>query len=57
MSGILLSDSEENELYVLLKPQETGLPEALKGLLRRVEQSLYGRLTIEEIERLSSRFS
>jgi hypothetical protein len=57
MGGILLSDSEENELYVLLKPREAGLVEALRELLRRVERSLYGRLTIEEIERLSQRFS
>ncbi|MGO9412980.1 MAG: hypothetical protein ACLQCB_19805 [Spirochaetia bacterium] len=57
MGGIFLSDSEEDELYVLLKPREAGLPEALKDLLRRVERSLYARLTIEEIERLSGRFS
>lgn len=57
MGGIFLSDSEEDELYVLLKPREAGLPEALKDLLRRVERSLYARSTIEEIERLSGRFS
>ncbi len=57
MGEILLSDSEENELYVLLKPREAGLVNALRELLRRVERSLYGRLTIEEIERLSQRFS
>jgi hypothetical protein len=56
MAGILLSDSEENELYVLLKPREAGLAEALRELLRKVERSLYQRLTIEEIERLSARF-
>ena len=44
MGGIFLSDSEEDELYVLLKPREAGLPEALKDLLRRVERSLYARL-------------
>lgn len=57
MGGTYLSDSEENELYVLLKPRETGLPEPLRDLLRRVERSLYERLTIEEIEGLSQRFS
>ncbi len=57
MSGILLSDAEENELYVLLKPREAGLPRPLADLLRRVERSLYQRLTVEEIERMSARFS
>lgn len=57
MAGIFLSDNEENELYVLLKPKEAGLGEELRELLRRVERSLYQRLTIEEIERLSGRFS
>ncbi len=57
MAGILLSDIEENELYVVLKPREAGLAEVLRDLLRRVERSLYQRLTIEEIERLSGRFS
>jgi hypothetical protein len=57
MGTVFLSDSEEDELYVLLKPREAGLPEGLKDLLRRVERSLYARLTIEDIERLSARFS
>jgi hypothetical protein len=57
MSGIVLSDSEENELYALLKPRETVLPGVLGDLLRRVERSLYQRLTIEDIERLSRGFS
>ncbi|HVP19768.1 MAG TPA: hypothetical protein VMU36_12290 [Spirochaetia bacterium] len=57
MSGLELSDSEEIELYVLLKPREAALQAALAGLLRRIERSLYQRMTIEEIERLSGRFS
>ncbi len=57
MGGIFLSDSEENELYVMLKPRESDLPEPLKVLLRRVEKSLYQRMTIEDIEGLSARFS
>jgi len=57
MNGILLSDTEENELYVLLNAQEAGLSDTLKNLLRRVERSLYQRLTIEDIERLLGGFS
>lgn len=56
MSGIELSDGEEIELYVLLKPGETSLTAPLISLLRRIERSLYQRMTIEEIERLSGRF-
>ena len=57
MSGLALSESEETELYVLLKPREGSLDPALVQLLRRLEKSLYERLTIEEMERLSSRFA
>ncbi|MGA2614975.1 MAG: hypothetical protein ABSG38_16180 [Spirochaetia bacterium] len=57
MSATLLSDKEESELFVLLKPREAKLPEPLKDLLRRIERSLYQRLTIEEIEGLTARFS
>ncbi len=57
MAGIVLTDEEENELYILLKPREAGLAEVLRELLRKVERSLYQRLTIEEIELLSRRFS
>lgn len=55
MGGILLSDTEENELYVMLKPREAELPEPLKVLLRRVEKSLYERMTVEDIEGLNKR--
>ncbi|MGA2764331.1 MAG: hypothetical protein ABSG17_13300 [Spirochaetia bacterium] len=57
MRTIGLSDNEEVELYVLLKPRETQLVDPLRDLLRRVERSLYQRLTIEEIEGLSARFA
>jgi hypothetical protein len=56
VSEVLLSEEEEKELYVILKPMEGGLTEPLDGLLRRVEHSLFGRLTVEEIENLASRF-
>ncbi len=57
MSGLELSDAEEIELYVLLKPREPGLPGPLASLLRRIERSLYQRLTVEEIEGLAARFT
>jgi len=57
MSGLALSDSEETELYILLKPQEGRLDPALVQLLRRLEKSLYEKLTIEEMERLGARFA
>ena len=56
MSGVLLTEEDEMELYVILKPMEGGLAEPLEALLRRVEQSLFSRLTVEEIEILASRF-
>lgn len=57
MSEVFLSPPEESELYVLLKPRETGLPGPLADLLRRLEKSLFDRLTIEELEQLSRRFA
>lgn len=56
MSGVVLSNDEERELYVFLKPRESALETHLDGLLRRIEKSLFSRLTIEEIERLAERF-
>ena len=55
--GVVLSNDEERELYVILKPRESALESHLHGLLRRIEKSLFGRLTIEEIERLAERFA
>jgi transcriptional regulator GlxA family with amidase domain len=57
MNGLALSDSEETELYVLLKPREGRLDPALVQVLRRLEKSLYEKLTIEEMERLGARFA
>lgn len=56
MSGVVLTDDEEDELYVILKPRESELEGDLEALLRRIEKSLFGRLTIEEIEKLTQRF-
>jgi hypothetical protein len=56
MSGVVLSEEEEKELYVVLKPREGGLTGPLDELLRRVEQALFSRLTVGEIEQLSARF-
>jgi hypothetical protein len=54
--GVALTEKEEEDLYVLLKPRETDLEEPLLGLLQRIEKSLFERLTIEEIEGLAARF-
>ncbi len=56
MSGIALSDDESAELYVLLKPREAALTPPMTELLHRIEKALYGRLTIDEMERLCERF-
>ncbi len=45
---------EQTALYALLKGQEERLPAPLRRLLARLERELYGRLTIEELERLQS---
>jgi hypothetical protein len=57
VTGLLLSDNEQEELYVLLKPREDALSERLEAVLRRIEKALFERLTIEQIEALASRFS
>jgi hypothetical protein len=54
--AVTLSSDEERELYVILKPRENALQRELDGLLRRIEKSLFSRLTIEEIEKLAERF-
>jgi hypothetical protein len=56
VSGVVLSEEEEKELYVVLKPREGVLTGPLDELLRRVEQALFSRLTVGEIEQLSARF-
>lgn len=54
MSDLRLVPAEEEALYVVLKAREDRLAEPLHGLLRRLEQSLFQRLTIEQLEGLSS---
>ena len=56
MSGIILTEEEAEELYVILKPGEGALGEVLSQLLKKVENALFDRLTIEEIETLGKRF-
>ena len=56
MTGFILTDREQEELYVLLKPEEDTLTEPLTVVLRRIEKSLFQRLTIEQIEALAARF-
>ena len=50
-----LTDKEAEELFVILKPEEDRLVAELADLLDRIERSLYDRLTIEEMEHLTSR--
>jgi hypothetical protein len=57
LTSLDLSDREIEELYVLLKPREESLGDPLEGLLARLEQLLFDRLTIEQIEQLRLRFS
>lgn len=57
MSGPVLSESEEAELFILLKPREGALSGPLVQLLRRLEASLYDRMSVEEIEALCARFA
>ena len=57
MTGFILADREQEELYALLKPREDTLTEPLEELLRRIEKSLFQRLTIEQIEALAARFN
>jgi hypothetical protein len=55
VSGTSLSENEETELYLLLKPREGRLAPPLVHLLRGIESSLYARLTIEEMDALRAR--
>lgn len=56
MKELSIDSREQEELYVVLKPRESALPEVLSRLLRRIETELFQRLTIEEMEKLASRF-
>lgn len=57
MKPFSLSEAEIEELYILLKPREESLADALSALLARMESTLYDRLTIDQLERLRLRFS
>ena len=57
MSAGPLSDAEEEEIYVFLKAREDQLLAPLGGVLRRIERSLFDRLTVAEMERLVERSS
>ncbi len=57
MSAVSLTPQEEEELYVELKPQEATLTDPLQELLKRIEKSLFERLTIGELENLAARFA
>jgi hypothetical protein len=57
VSMLSISPEEAEELYSVLKPLEERLPPRLLVVLTRVERSLYERLTVQEIEGLSRRFS
>ena len=56
MNEVVLDAREQEELYVILKPREKEIVGQLGGLLRRLERALFQRLTIEEMEKLASRF-
>jgi len=54
--SVVLDAREQEALYVVLKPREGRLPSPLRAVLRRVEQALFDRLTIEELEGLAARY-
>ncbi len=55
-TNVVLDGQEQEALYVVLKPREGRLPPPLRAVLRRVEQALFDRLTIEELEGLAARY-
>jgi hypothetical protein len=57
VSAAPLAAGEEEEMYVFLKAREDELPASLEGVLRRIEKSLFDRLTVAEMERLVERSS
>lgn len=57
MSAAPLGSAEEEELYVFLKAREDELRAPLGAVLRRIEKSLFERLTVAEMERLVERSS
>jgi hypothetical protein len=57
LSGVSLSEEEQEQLYILLKPLEVRLDAQLTAVLVRIEKSLFARLTVGELEALASRFA
>jgi len=55
VNPVTLDPREQEELYIMLKLRESELHQSLASLLRRIEQQLFQRLTIEEMEKLASR--
>lgn len=47
-----LSEREIIQLYTFLKPKELEINNILLGTLKKIETVLYGKFTIEEIEKL-----
>lgn len=52
-----LTETEEVELYVLLRRCDRGLPASLETVRSRLERILYQRMSIAEMEELESRIS
>lgn len=48
-----MSGREMVGVYLFLKKNENELDETLTQLMQRIEKSLFGRLSIEEFERLT----
>ena len=53
-SGLALKPGEIIELYRVLKQYEEDIGSQLVGLVGRIERALYERLSIEELESISS---
>jgi hypothetical protein len=51
---IVLAEDEVRALYAILEARGDRNDAVLSGLLRRIEERLFGSLTIEEIEALRS---
>ncbi|MCD6123300.1 MAG: hypothetical protein J7K04_15810 [Spirochaetales bacterium] len=47
-----LSEKEIVQLYAFIKPRELEINNILLGILKKIENILYSKFTIEEIEKL-----
>ena len=52
MTGVILSDQEQEEIYVLLKPRETALSDPLEEVLRRKQEEHERREALRILEKL-----